>query len=139
MPIADLTRPRSRSPKTDLNGNSESVGFRFQCLGFRLFLLFFPDTSLFENWYLRSGILHLGFLAFYWPGWVYGNGWLALRRRKRTFRVRDYAQAAFINRLIHKVLVPLVRLWFRTCRVTMLNERIYHEYFLSDMPIVGAT
>ena len=68
-----------------------------------------------------------------------GNGWLALGRRKRTFRVRDFAHETFISRLIRKVLVPLVRLWFSTCRVTMLNERIYHEYFLSDIPIVGGT
>lgn len=59
--------------------------------------------------------------------------------RRRTFRVRDFAYETFIGRLIRKVLVPLVRLWFSTCRVTILNERIYHEYFLSDIPIVVGT
>lgn len=58
---------------------------------------------------------------------------------KRTFRVRNFAHEAFIGRLVRKVLVPLVRLWFSTCRVTVLNERIYHEYFLSDIPIVAGT
>lgn len=59
--------------------------------------------------------------------------------RRRTFRVRDFAYETFIGRLIRKVLVPLVRLWFSTCRVTILNERIYNEYFLSDIPIVAGT
>ena len=59
--------------------------------------------------------------------------------RKKTFRVRNFAHEAFVGRLVRKVLVPLVRLWFSTCRVTMLNERIYHEYFLSDTPIVAGT
>lgn len=59
--------------------------------------------------------------------------------RRRTFRVRDFAYETFIGRLIRKVLVPLVRLWFSTCRVTILNEQIYHEYFLSDIPIVVGT
>jgi lysophospholipid acyltransferase (LPLAT)-like uncharacterized protein len=59
--------------------------------------------------------------------------------RRRAFRVRDFAYETFIGRLIRKVLVPLVRLWFSTCRVTILNERIYREYFLSDIPIVAGT
>lgn len=59
--------------------------------------------------------------------------------RKRIFRVRNFAHEAFFGRLVRKVLVPLVRLWFSTCRVTILNERIYHEYFLSDTPIVAGT
>ncbi len=62
-----------------------------------------------------------------------------MRERKRTFRVRDFAHETLIGRFIRKVLVPLVRVWFKTCRVTMLNERVYHEYFLSDKPIVGGT
>ena len=62
-----------------------------------------------------------------------------MAHRKKTFRVRDFAYETLIGRFILKVLVPLVRLWFSTCRVTMLNERIYHEYFLSDTPIVAGT
>ncbi|MCG6980367.1 MAG: lysophospholipid acyltransferase family protein [Deltaproteobacteria bacterium] len=58
---------------------------------------------------------------------------------RRTFRVRDFAHDTFVSRLIRKILVPVVRLWFSTCRVTMVNERIYREYFLTDRPIVAGT
>jgi hypothetical protein len=70
---------------------------------------------------------------------VLGNGWLALGRRKSIFRVRDFAKRSFTEQFIRKILVPVTRAWFDTCRVRVLNERIYREYFLSDKPIVAGT
>jgi lysophospholipid acyltransferase (LPLAT)-like uncharacterized protein len=62
-----------------------------------------------------------------------------VKKRKRTLRFRNYAHETLVKRLIRKVLVPIARLWFGTCRVTMLNEGVYRESFLSDQPIVGGT
>ena len=44
-----------------------------------------------------------------------------------------------MSRLIGRVLVPLVSAWFGSCRLEILNEDVYREYFLTDTPIVGAT
>lgn len=54
-------------------------------------------------------------------------------------RIRDHAGKALGVCFIQKVLVPLVRLWFGTCRVEILNERILTEYILADRPIVAGT
>ena len=61
------------------------------------------------------------------------------RKRKKAFRIRDFAYEAFVARIIHKVLVPLVRIWFNTCRVTMINEQVYKEYASNDRPVVVGT
>ena len=62
-----------------------------------------------------------------------------MKKRKRTLRFRNYSHETLVKRLIRKVLVPIVRLWFGTCRVTIINEGVYRDYFLSDQPIVGGT
>jgi lysophospholipid acyltransferase (LPLAT)-like uncharacterized protein len=56
-----------------------------------------------------------------------------------ALRIRDLAKENFMIRLISKVLVPLVRLWFGTCRVEVINERVLREYILSGRPSVGGT
>jgi lysophospholipid acyltransferase (LPLAT)-like uncharacterized protein len=68
-----------------------------------------------------------------------GQGNLPVQKRKSTLRIRDLAHETLPSRFLRKVIVPLVRIWFDTCRVTLINERVYHEYFLSDIPIVGGT
>ncbi len=42
-------------------------------------------------------------------------------------------------RFIRKILVPLARVWFGTCRVSVINQRVYEEYVLSDTPVVVGT
>jgi lysophospholipid acyltransferase (LPLAT)-like uncharacterized protein len=62
-----------------------------------------------------------------------------MQKRIRLFRIRDYAYESLMSRLIRKLLVPLVRLWFGSCRVEILNERVYREYGFTDKPIVVGT
>ena len=61
------------------------------------------------------------------------------RNRKKSFKIRDFAYETFVGRIIRKLVVPLVRAWFSTCRVTILNEQIYNEYFFNEVPFVGGT
>ncbi|MGD8923916.1 MAG: DUF374 domain-containing protein, partial [Syntrophobacterales bacterium] len=58
---------------------------------------------------------------------------------KHHLRIRDYAFENLTARLIRKVLVPLARMWFGSCRVEVLNERLYQDYVLSDLPVVAGT
>lgn len=44
-----------------------------------------------------------------------------------------------MDRLLPRVLVSLIKIWFGSCRVEILNERLFQEYFLSDRPLVAAT
>lgn len=61
------------------------------------------------------------------------------RKRNKTFRIRDFAHEVYTARLIRKLLVPVVRLWFNTCRVTIINEQVYQEYIAGDKPVVVGT
>lgn len=58
---------------------------------------------------------------------------------KHHLRIRDHAFENLTARLIRKVLVPLARVWFGSCRVEVLNERLYQDYVLSDLPVVAGT
>ncbi len=60
-------------------------------------------------------------------------------KRRKAFRIRDFAHETLMGRLVRKVLVPLVRIWFDTCRVTIINEQIYREYAANDTPVVVGT
>ncbi len=62
-----------------------------------------------------------------------------VQKVRRTLRIRDFARETLMARFIRKIVVPLLRVWFGTCRVTILNEGVYRDYFLSDQPIVGGT
>ena len=42
-------------------------------------------------------------------------------------------------RAIRKIVVPLLRLWFGTCRVELINGRVYDEYADLHTPVVVAT
>jgi lysophospholipid acyltransferase (LPLAT)-like uncharacterized protein len=42
-------------------------------------------------------------------------------------------------RFIRKIVVPLARVWFGTCRVSVINQRVYDEYVLRDTPVVVGT
>jgi hypothetical protein len=42
-------------------------------------------------------------------------------------------------RFIRKIVVPLARVWFGTCRVSVINQRVYDEYVLNDTPVVVGT
>ena len=61
------------------------------------------------------------------------------RRFRKAFRIRDFAHEDFLVRLIRKVLVPLVRMWFDTCRVTIIDEEIYRDYIYGNKPVVVGT
>ena len=43
-------------------------------------------------------------------------------------KIRDLAGNPYMVRMIQKIFAPLLRLWFGTCRVELINERVYHEY-----------
>ena len=62
-----------------------------------------------------------------------------VRRRGKEFRIRDFAHDTLMVRLIRKIVVPLVRTWFNTCRVTIINEKVYQEYSSDDKPLVVGT
>ena len=40
---------------------------------------------------------------------------------------------------IRKIVVPLARAWFGTCRVSVINRRVYDEFVLNDTPVVVGT
>lgn len=61
------------------------------------------------------------------------------RRRGKEFRIRDFAHDTLMARLIRKVVVPLIRIWFNTCRVSIINEKVYKEYTSDDKPVVVGT
>ena len=42
-------------------------------------------------------------------------------------------------RFIRKIVVPLVRVWFGTCRVSIINEQVLKEYASNDTPVVVGT
>lgn len=42
-------------------------------------------------------------------------------------------------RFIRKIVVPLVRVWFGTCRVSIINEPVLKEYASNDTPVVVGT
>ncbi|MGD8432792.1 MAG: hypothetical protein PVI73_01615, partial [Syntrophobacterales bacterium] len=60
-------------------------------------------------------------------------------RRGKEFRIRNFAHDTLMARLIRKVVVPLVRIWFNTCRVTIINEKVYKECASDDKPVVVGT
>ena len=61
------------------------------------------------------------------------------RRRRKNFRIRDFANEILMARLVGKVVAPLARIWFNTCRVTIINEQVYREYASNDTPVVVGT
>jgi len=54
-------------------------------------------------------------------------------------KIRDLAGNPYMIGVIRKIVVPLLRLWFGTCRVELINERVYHEYADLHTPLVVAT
>lgn len=62
-----------------------------------------------------------------------------MRRIKKYLRIRDFAHETFVARFIHKVVAPLVRIWFGSCRVEVLNEQLLQEYAYSPEPVVVGT
>lgn len=64
---------------------------------------------------------------------------MVARKRRKTLRIRDFAHESLSKHLVRKVLVPLTRIWFNTCRVSIINERIYKEYSSNDIPVVVGT
>lgn len=54
-------------------------------------------------------------------------------------KIRDLAANPYMVRFIRKILVPAVRLWFRTCRVEIVNEEVYRRYARFDTPVVVGT
>ena len=62
-----------------------------------------------------------------------------MRKLKNVVRIREYANSVFSTRIIHKILVPLARAWFGSCRVEVLNESLFQRYILSDSPVVAGT
>jgi lysophospholipid acyltransferase (LPLAT)-like uncharacterized protein len=62
-----------------------------------------------------------------------------MRRIKKYLRIRDFAHETFMARFIRKVVAPLVRLWFGSCRVELLNEELFQEHAHSAEPIVVGT
>jgi len=60
-------------------------------------------------------------------------------RRGKNFRIRDFAHETLMARLIRKVVAPLARIWFNTCKVTFINEQVYREYASNDTPVVVGT
>lgn len=62
-----------------------------------------------------------------------------MQKLKDSARMRDYAGSTFVARLIHKILVPLARVWFGSCRVELLNQSLFQRYIVSEKPIVGVT
>lgn len=60
-------------------------------------------------------------------------------KRRKFFRIRDFAHESYVARLIRKVLVPLVRMWFNTCRVTIIDEAAYKDYLYGNKPVVVGT
>lgn len=61
------------------------------------------------------------------------------RRGKKDFRIRNFAHETMMARLIRKVVAPLARIWFNTCKVTFINEQVYREYASNDTPVVVGT
>ncbi len=61
------------------------------------------------------------------------------RKLRKMFKVRDFAHEAYAVRFIRKLLVPLVRIWLRTCRVTIINEEVYKDYIAGDKSVVVGT
>ena len=62
-----------------------------------------------------------------------------VQKVRRTPRIRDFARETLMARFIRKIVVPLARVWFGTCRVSFINQRIYDEYILNDTPVVVGT
>jgi lysophospholipid acyltransferase (LPLAT)-like uncharacterized protein len=58
---------------------------------------------------------------------------------RRGFRIRDFAYETLMARLIRKVVAPLARIWFTTCKVTFINEQVYRDYASNDTPVVVGT
>jgi len=61
------------------------------------------------------------------------------RRGKKDFRIRNFAHETMMARLIRKVVAPLARIWFDTCKVTFINEQVYREYASNNTPVVVGT
>jgi lysophospholipid acyltransferase (LPLAT)-like uncharacterized protein len=60
-------------------------------------------------------------------------------RRRKHFRIRDFAYETLMARLIRKVVAPLARIWFNTCKVSFINEQVFREYASNDTPVVVGT
>ena len=60
-------------------------------------------------------------------------------KRRQLFRIRDFAHETLMARLMRKVVAPLVRIWFDTCKVSIINEQIFREYASNDTPVVVGT
>jgi lysophospholipid acyltransferase (LPLAT)-like uncharacterized protein len=60
-------------------------------------------------------------------------------KRRQLFRIRDFAHETLMARLMRKVVAPLVRIWFDTCKVSMINEQVFREYASNDTPVVVGT
>ncbi|MBW1980940.1 MAG: lysophospholipid acyltransferase family protein [Deltaproteobacteria bacterium] len=54
-------------------------------------------------------------------------------------RIRNLADLYLTAPFIRKILAPLIRAWFRTCKVVILNEQVYRDYVLSSRPVVACT
>ena len=61
------------------------------------------------------------------------------RKAIKVFRIRNFAHEDLVVRFIRKVLVPLVRIWFKTCRVTILDKEIYRDYIYGNKAAVVGT
>ena len=62
-----------------------------------------------------------------------------MQKVRRIIRIRDFARETLMARFIRKIVVPLARVWFGTCRVSVINQRVYDEYVLNDTPVVVGT
>ena len=60
-------------------------------------------------------------------------------KRRQLLRIRDFAHQTLMARLMRKVVAPLVRIWFDTCKVSMINEQVFREYASNDTPVVVGT
>jgi lysophospholipid acyltransferase (LPLAT)-like uncharacterized protein len=54
-------------------------------------------------------------------------------------KIRDLARNPYMIRAIRKIVVPLFRLWFGTCRVELINGRVLDEYADLHTPVVVGT
>ena len=61
------------------------------------------------------------------------------RRRRKDFRIRDFAHETLMALLVRKLVAPIARIWFNTCKVTFINEAVYREYASNDTPVVVGT
>ncbi|UCG13812.1 MAG: lysophospholipid acyltransferase family protein [Deltaproteobacteria bacterium] len=58
---------------------------------------------------------------------------------RKPFRIRDFAHETFMARLIRRLVVPITRVWFGSCKVEVLNEELFEKYVRLDVPVVGGT